>query len=268
MTMEDEICDVYTYWEGPKPPWIELCLETIVRNIPGVQVLDKRSWHQIYDGALLSRAMFDRLTPNQQSDWVRAWLLSQRGGMWIDADAIVFRDIRPLFYELKPTEFGAYRAHGSDGLSEWCTALIAGTWRNPLGTAYLVNQRLAIGDGRQPLRRNALGPRCLWAAIEQFPDKIQEFDHRLIHPFPYWLSADPGALASPGSDHALGHLLWPDAYCFMLTHKALGDLVTWSREALLASDTLPGRCWRRALGWPDSVTTLSAGVLGVAPLGD
>jgi len=234
---------VWTYWEGPQPDWIGLCLDTIRRNIPGVEVLDRKAWHAMWPAEDVPREVFDRLPPNAQSDFVRAWLLYHVGGIWVDADCIVFRDVRPLAEGLGEC-FAAYQAVGTR--SEWCTALLASEAGSPIGELYLGNMLSILESGGIP-RRNALGPKCLWPALAAYPDLVREIPADLVHPYPYWLQEDPDALSREGSDKALAGLVRPDAYCFMLTHRSLGPLVGASREELLASRTLPAVCWWRAL---------------------
>lgn len=238
-----ELLPIWSYWEGPQPDWIGLCLETIRRNIPGVQILTRDAWHDLYDGRQVPRDVFNKLPPNAQSDFVRAWLLYHVGGWWIDADAIVFSDPRLLVPHLGQ-HFASYRAVGTR--REWCTALIASEAGTPTAERYLANQITILKAGPLP-RRNALGPHTLWPALGAYPQHVQELPAELIHPWPYWLQTDPDAITRPGTDVTMYHLVRRDAVCFMLTHKALGQMVYWPREQLLASYTLPAACWRRAL---------------------
>lgn len=236
---------VWTYWEGPLPAWVELCLDTIRANIPGVDVLNLDSWNAIYDGLAVPRETINRLLPNQQSDFIRAWLLYHVGGIWIDADAIVLRDVRPITANLVDHDFVAYEARGWRH-SEICTALIAGRPGSPIGRKYLAGMVERL-NGSGEVKRLDLGPRRLWDAIEGRRDRLALIPQIQVHPFPYWLERNPKSLAEAGSDRELAHLLQIDAYCFMLTHRALGPMVDWSREVILNSTTLPAVCFRRAL---------------------
>lgn len=74
--------NIFTYWEGPRPPYIQRCLE-IMKGI-GVQILDDtcdfvRNLHPNWK--TLSR-------PAQRADAVRVAAIEARGGLWIDADTI------------------------------------------------------------------------------------------------------------------------------------------------------------------------------------
>lgn len=234
--------DVWTYWQGPRPCWISLCLETIATNVPGATILDPASWDDLYDGLDVPRHLLNRQLPNVKSDFIRAWILRHHGGVWVDADAIVFRDLSSL---AKPGLFTCYRAHGK----EYCTALLATRDQTNVGHEYYTEMVRRLRQKKGRLHRLSLGPRVLTAAIRRCgSSEVSLVPADLVHPWPYWLRKDGARLWQDGSDHSMRHLDHADAYCFMLTHRALGPMRTWSRDAILDSCTLPGRLFRRALG--------------------
>lgn len=225
---------VWTYWEGPRPAWIDLCLETQLRNIPALELLTPDTWSDLYRGPLREQLALQR--PNVISDYIRAWLLAEIGGIWIDADAIVYRDVRPITHRLQHNDFVAYRV--GRPAPQICTALIAARQNGPIAERYLelMESRLARGGRLSSL---ALGPRILWRARHW--GKLALIPTPRVHPI-HWKHKDrylaPASTWSPARD----------AYCTMLTHRALGDLRTATREQILASDTVAGACFRRALG--------------------
>jgi len=231
---------VWTYWEGPRPPWIHLCLKTIQRNIPGVQVLRPRCFRRLYDAVDVPWPVLKKQRPNVKSDFIRAWLLHTIGGIWLDADAIVFRDVRPIWQLLENADFVSYRRAGG----VLCSALIAGRPNSKIGAAYYrtMVQRLNSNSGQ--LGKMALGPGILGRAHRSLPDvPMACIPPRLVH-----------QIHSRGWGRA--PKLWQaaetweppaDAYSCMLTHRALGPLKTWTRRRLLRSDTVLGACFRRSL---------------------
>lgn len=85
--------NVFTYWEGPTNPFIDLCLETIGRHSPLV-VLTPEKIVQDYGPEGQEAIDFAQGVPiPQRSDWSRFWVLSREGGVWVDADSI---QVRPL----------------------------------------------------------------------------------------------------------------------------------------------------------------------------
>jgi len=240
-----EVPPVWTYWEGRQPPWIQLCLRTIGRNIPGVQVLRPQCFRRMYDNAHVPWPVIKRQRPNVKSDFIRAWLLHTIGGIWIDADAIVFRDVRPIWELLAPGEEGAdfvsYRRAGG----MLCSALIAARADSAIAAAYYETmvERLQANPGR--LGRQALGPTILGRVHRTMPDvPIACIPPSLVHQIHKRRWGRAPRLARRAD-------AWQppdDAFTCMLTHRALGPLKTWSRRRLLRSNTVVGACFRKALG--------------------
>ena len=82
---------LWSYWHCEEVPQVvRRCLSNWQRQCPGWEI------HLIRGSALLDHvdptAMpvdFDRLTPARRSDWLRLYLLSRHGGVWIDASTIL-----------------------------------------------------------------------------------------------------------------------------------------------------------------------------------
>jgi hypothetical protein len=92
---------VWQYWESdtPAPPYVRLCLETVARHLGGAEhvVLDEHSvegrlpdldpsWRRLAEAA-------------HRADYVRSRLLERYGGIWLDADAVVLKDLSRLYTE-------------------------------------------------------------------------------------------------------------------------------------------------------------------------
>jgi hypothetical protein len=230
---------VWSYWIGRKPPWIELCLETLTRNVPDIRILDADAFRSMYRGEV----PWDTIAlqrPNVQSDFVRAHLLHTIGGVWVDADCIAFRDVRPLYDHLEHADFVAYRK------GRFCSAIIAGNPDSKIGKTYydLMTNHLTANPDRQ-LGRNRLGPRLIGIARRANMDMpIHLIPPEIVHQVhPHGFGVAPRLQLPVGT--------WEppdDAYTCMLTHRALGHMRSWSRQKLLESDTVAGACFRRALG--------------------
>jgi len=231
---------VWTYWEGPKPPWIRLCLRTIRRHIPAVQILGPRCFRDLYDEIDVPWATITAQRPNVKSDFLRAYLLHSVGGIWIDADAIAFRDVRPIWHLLDAADFVSYRRAGG----MYCSALIAAEPDSPIAAEYYgqMVDRLTRANGR--LGRQALGPTLLGKACRSLPHaRVARIPPRLVHQIHRRGWGRAPQLWQPAGTWAPPD----DAYTCMLTHRALGPLRTWPARKLLRSDTVLGASFRRAL---------------------
>jgi len=89
---------IVTYWQ-PKPGAIEmpafyqLCWETIARHNPDARLMTRESVLDLGGQEPLTAAA--GLPVAIESDLVRAWLLWQFGGVWLDLDSICFQPIAP-----------------------------------------------------------------------------------------------------------------------------------------------------------------------------
>jgi len=97
--------NLYTYWEGTKPDYIEMCQESLKNSKMNVIILGKDDYPEL-----------NGMKINHKTDYLKAWLISENGGFWIDADMIVMKDLRPLIELVKkhgfcgiPGFFGAKR---------------------------------------------------------------------------------------------------------------------------------------------------------------
>lgn len=215
----------YTFWQGPRPDWIKLCLESLERN--GVEVLTPQTWRSLYRGHPQLLKRIARQRPNVKSDYIRAHLLYHHGATWVDADCICFRP-----FDLEPEEFIAYRAGG-----EVCSALIASRAGTDTARHYLSLMEQKLMRPRR-LPRNALGPTVLARAIRLGGNRTHFLPQELIHPHPHWRSRE--RLWEPNNIE-----VHPDAYCFMLTHRALGPFARMRREELLGLAGTLGDAFRR-----------------------
>ncbi len=89
---------VFTYWVTPAggemPAYIRLCLDTWRKNIPGLElvILNGDNICEWMDPSLYNDA-FRSLTPMLQSDIAAYSVLDRHGGVFMDADTVVFSDI-------------------------------------------------------------------------------------------------------------------------------------------------------------------------------
>ena len=76
---------VYTFWEGPMPGYIKLCLKTW--NMPYV-ILNYSNLHE-YTDFIPNRSY----TLPQIADCVRVHVLRDNGGYWLDADTVILGEL-------------------------------------------------------------------------------------------------------------------------------------------------------------------------------
>jgi len=100
---------VWMYWENPpgcsRPVWLDLCLETIRRRLGSweLQLLDERSVTDYLD---LPRAVLKGpVRLDTKADYIRYALLYRYGGLWLDCDFILLKEIDELAAPLERADF-------------------------------------------------------------------------------------------------------------------------------------------------------------------
>jgi hypothetical protein len=107
------------YWEdkpgseGKRPAYLNLCFDTVVRHCGDdfdVRLLGKDSVREFMTPSALN--LLDAIPSiPQKTDLIRLVLLREYGGVWLDADVIVFRSLLPYIAALRDYDyvgFGCY----------------------------------------------------------------------------------------------------------------------------------------------------------------
>ncbi len=87
--------NIYTYWEGQKSHYIETCLSNLSRH--NVILLTPENLQQHVDLSVIDKKWSLQRLPALRSDCIRAAVIAQHGGLWLDADTVLLRDPRPVF---------------------------------------------------------------------------------------------------------------------------------------------------------------------------
>jgi hypothetical protein len=102
---------IWQYWEGPKPPWISLCMESVAHHAGArLRVLGPAEWKQLRTGA--EDIDLDDLYITHRVDYIRSFLLHTFGGVWVDADFVQLRPFDLIDLALRDRQFVAYFQDG------------------------------------------------------------------------------------------------------------------------------------------------------------
>lgn len=83
---------LWLYWEGPKPPLVDLCIRSIQRHNPSTRLIGPVDVATM-PGSDEVRAITRPLSPAFRTNLLRVWLIRQHGGVWVDADTICTRPV-------------------------------------------------------------------------------------------------------------------------------------------------------------------------------
>ncbi|MDD9868538.1 MAG: glycosyltransferase [Gammaproteobacteria bacterium] len=100
---------VWMYWENPpgcsKPVWLDLCLETIRRRLGSweLKLLDENTVTDFLD--LPWVVLKAPILLDIKADYIRYALLHRYGGLWLDCDFILLKEIDELAAPLERADF-------------------------------------------------------------------------------------------------------------------------------------------------------------------
>lgn len=228
---------VFTFWTGRMPPIIQLCLESMRRNIPDIEVWTLRQWKKVYDGCIGPWEKIKHLEPNVQSDILRYWLLNTYGGIWLDADYIAFRDIRSVW-----DHSADYIGYLEPRSNMPYTALMGGHPNSPVMQTQLELAQVILSHNANGLN---VGPILTLMALRACPgSNVVMVPRELIHPI-LWGRRAYSRLHNMVTPYVFSE----NAYGLMLLGKTVvRKHRSWSRRDLLDDYTVIGQAFRRALG--------------------
>lgn len=89
---------VFNYWEGKKPSIIKLCQQTFEKNSDiDYIILDEKSYKNFVELQEIDYKVISKLSDiTQKVDYMRLLLLYQNGGIWYDADCIIYKSLKPI----------------------------------------------------------------------------------------------------------------------------------------------------------------------------
>jgi hypothetical protein len=235
---------VWTYWEGPCPDYITLCIETI-RRWCKVNVLGRAEFEELWrhDRDLT----IDSLYVAHRADFIRVYLLHHYGGAWIDADCIVLRSIAPLASYLSSHDLIYYREPCGIISNNFLLAKAQTSITHSYYEAVVAHVR-----ARRPIAWLDIGSIPLTTAIERHPDAAQDVPSEAIMPI-CWCQSQ--RLLDRVSEKALEdaaqrrpELHDSRAYCYMLCNHSLPKSIkAMSRPEILTSPTLLNYLFRVSL---------------------
>lgn len=232
---------IWTYWEGPKSAWIELCHETLLKVHPRARVLGWEDFDNLWRS--------DRDIPLdhlrwrcQRADFVRTYLLLHYGGLWLDADCVVLQRMDWVREGLSHCDFIGYTMRKG---RIWINDLMASNPQGKVISRYYERMKELLRQ-RRPLGRNRIGPRLLTEVCREESEHVLRLPKQSVHPIGYGpVNVRRYITERPDAEHA--EIFEDGALCYLLTNGALGYLRRASRDEILASRTFAGYLFRRAL---------------------
>ena len=196
----DENClNIWTYWENlsdeKMPAYIRLCFEALQRKTPNAVVhLVTPENIMEYLPDLIPGLDGIRLKDNKKSsipqkvDYIRIKLLHDYGGLWLDIDSILLRDITEMITSLlHQFSFIGMQKKGKKPpyiVNNFMASIKGGAIvKKYLGNATMHIQSKIIQ--KDLFEWNEIGSELLTPIVENNSEEVYIFDEKVIHPFDF-----------------------------------------------------------------------------------
>lgn len=269
----DNTKHIFTFWEPSRkiPGYLKLCIKTWKKYLPEYKIiiLDYNNIYHFLERPLISKILFKKMSLPIQADAVRVAILKKYGGIWMDADTIIFN--REFLMELNDFElvmFGdlknktqnigfIYASKNSSLINDWLKEIIDNvnlykqsfimkknaindTWKIILDK---INRWNYLGNGIiDPLLKNASGPNFfridkyrmnIFPEIKNFENTI--YDHRTMYQRYYFQKGEPKEIINNSKGIILLHNSWtPEKFKRMNGKRFLKQDIVLSKLLTLA----------------------------------
>ncbi len=245
--------NIWLYWDNPpnktKPPYIDLCLETVFRHCgrkSSIVVINSKNIHEYIKDLREDWHYIKGF--NNKANYVRGKLLQQHGGVWLDSDLVVMRDLSLLFekmygqneYDLVTTgspEYGYGEPENNFIVSKKDGKTIGEYVR-------LMDDMLDSNPAGFTITWGTFGVQLLRKAVSR--TKYLHIPAKLVIPISWQKTVEFSTCKPLSKFESKG------MYCFMLYNKMFktqrSRIVTMSRKELLSTPMLIGQIFRKAMG--------------------
>jgi hypothetical protein len=254
---------IWQYWEtkGEKPAFVDGLFEIAKKNagVPIIQVTPETLPSYLPD---LPPQIHEIQELAHKADMLRALLVQQHGGMWLDSDALVLKDLNWLFDLLDEVEFVGFNdsvkpKRGDQVVRVNCFLSRPGGW--------VVSEWVRLQHAKFPrttYRWTEVGSDILHPLCLDKPERAKILPFEMICPIPAYKVSKFSSrwVSAPRITEMLD-------YCVivMLSNKALSyrnpEIQRQTTEEIARDDTLIGHFVRRALDARYAPPTIRARLL-------
>jgi len=239
------------FWKNPPgqtnpPAYIKLCMETVNKHCNTDFDINLVTTENVKHFLPNISPMFFKIAQiNNLSNYLRYHLLREHGGIWLDADVILFKSLKPTLDLLRDGIDLVATASPTLRYGEPESGFLLSTKGGATITkaVSLIEYALSLHPPGHIFKWGSLGPGTVRQAVKG--RKYHHLDHRLLMPIASW-----EAFRFEGKESI-------DKYCndksfgVMLFHQMFkqsnSKFLSMSREQLLNSPTLLGGIFRMAI---------------------
>ena len=236
--------NVFLYWDDKPntktPDYILLCRQTILKNCGkdvNVILVNRSNISQYLEN--IPENLFKIKEIAHIADYVRVALLVRYGGIWLDSDCILLKNLSPIFDMLNDYEYVGYC---------WKPLQPSIGFMASRKDCPLLKEHLDVITDKINKSENfkfswaALGYDSLWKITPKYKDKIYLFSHEYFSPIHYSKSVNDFS----GKN---SKIIMDDCYTVMLFNKMFSNssISKLTEKQILEGDNLLSNLFKRDL---------------------
>lgn len=230
---------VWIYWEGECPRWIQECQRTIFAHARDVRLVTPEEFARLRN--VDTDIDLGRLDAAHRADFIRAFLLTKFGGLWVDSDCLVMQPLQHLINLLSSNDFLFHKERSGDVSN----GLIGACVGSKVAATLYARLCEILRSGR-PLGWTSLGSEPLSEIIRISNAPCYELPCELIQPI-CWSQPEVFFKINDAVDHE--RAFNEQAICYMLSNQAIQKFQATNRtRALLDEGTFFRYLAKKALG--------------------
>lgn len=236
--------NIFIYWDdkpnSQTPDYILMCRETIKKNKgEGIKlnIINKDNLSDYLND--IPENLFKLKEIAHIADYVRVALLVKYGGIWLDSDCILLKDLNPIFDKLKRYDYVGY----SWGENEPSLGFMASIKDCEILKEHLANIRQKIDTSKTfNFNWSGLGYDSLWPITRKKPEKTFLFKHTYFSPINWQFSVSEFT----GNNK---NLIPKDCYCVMLFNKMFSrtNIKNLKKDEILSQENLLSYLFKKGL---------------------
>lgn len=241
---------IWLYWDNlpgitSPPEYIQLCWESILKyckNDFNINFVNTQNVKQFLPK--ISQQFFNIAQVNNKSNYLRYHLLYEHGGIWLDSDLIIFKNLRPLLNLLNTEIDLIATASPTLKYGEPESGFLISFPKGKIISRAIVyiDHMLNLHPPGHIFQWGSLGPAVIRHAVRNI--KYHHLDYRLMMPISSW-----SAYVFDGIESIDKY--WTNPYGWMLFHQMFkqnnSPILNMSKQQLLETPKLIGQIFRKAL---------------------
>lgn len=206
--------NIWTYWEGPRLPYLDVCLRLMpmMLQTKGVEftLVTPENANEYLPERILNPNYLELKQPALKADCIRAALLASYGGWWFDADTVALRNPLSLVQRYRQPE--CLYCTWTKSPRRILNGYIYFAKKSPLAKQWLqaVNDSL---ENPSAISWCSIGEGLLSKIVPKSPDAL-EVPRRLF--LPVDIDSSVQSFFNP---ERVEDYMWEDTICFGLNHS-------------------------------------------------